>query len=231
MNDDFQPLVMIVEDEPDIASVLVAYFERDGFRTIAARDGETALTHLDMLKPDIIILDVKLPKKDGIETLREINQRGNTPVIMATAMGEDLDKLLALKMGADDYVVKPFNPMEIVARARAVLRRGRGSAVSVARAGAIEIDQESHSAFVVKDGSRGSLDLTLTEFRILTHMVRAPRRVFSRSELLDACLGDSDAVERTVDSHISHLRKKLCAFGVGDYFTGVRGVGYRLLSE
>lgn len=229
MTEDFQPLAMIVEDEPDIASVLVAYFERDGFRTITARDGEMALTHLDMLKPDIVILDVKLPKKDGIETLGEINRRGNTPVIMATAMGEDLDKLLALKMGADDYVVKPFNPMEIVARARAILRRGKAAAASVARAGMIEVDPESHCAYVVGDGSRKLLDLTLTEFRILTHMVRAPRRVFSRSELLDACLGEGDAVERTVDSHIGHLRKKLAAFGADDYFSGVRGVGYRML--
>lgn len=231
MSEDFQPLAMIVEDEPDIASVLVAYFERDGFRTVSARDGETALVHLDMLKPDIVILDVKLPKKDGFETLSEINQRGNTPVIMATAMGEDLDKLLALKMGADDYVVKPFNPMEIVARARAVLRRGRAASATVVKAGAIEVDPESHSAFVVTPTERQPLDLTLTEFRILSFMVRAPRRVFSRSELLDACLGESDAVERTVDSHMSHLRKKLSAFGIGDYFISVRGVGYRLLSE
>ncbi|MEJ8562948.1 response regulator [Yoonia sp. GPGPB17] len=231
MTVDVQPLAMIVEDEPDIASVLVAYFERDGFRTISARDGETALTHLDMLKPDIIILDVKLPKKDGIETLREINQRGDTPVIMATAMGEDLDKLLALKMGADDYVVKPFNPLEIVARARAILRRGLKSARHIAKAGAVEIDLESHSAFVTDGTRRQALDLTLTEFRLLNHMVRSPRRVFSRSELLDACLGESDAVERTVDSHISHLRKKLSALGIDGYFAGVRGVGYRLLSE
>lgn len=230
MTEDYQPLAMIVEDEPDIASVLVAYFERDGFRTISARDGETALTHLDMLKPDIVILDVKLPKKDGIETLREINQRGNTPVIMATAMGEDLDKLLALKMGADDYVVKPFNPMEIVARARAILRRGRAAASSVVRAGAIEVDLDGHCAYITRDGSRHILDLTLTEFRILSHMLRAPRRVFSRAELLDGCLGESDAVERTVDSHISHLRKKLTALSVDDYFVGVRGVGYRLMS-
>ena len=231
MTVDVQPLAMIVEDEPDIASVLVAYFERDGFRTISARDGETALTHLDMLKPDIIILDVKLPKKDGSETLRESNQRGDTPVIMATAMGEDLDKLLALKMGADDYVVKPFNPLEIVARARAILRRGLKSARHIAKAGAVEIALERHSAFVTDGTRRQALDLTLPEFRLLKHMVRSPRRVFSRSELLDACLGESDAVERTVDSHISHLRKKLSALGIDGYFAGVRGVGYRLLSE
>ncbi|WP_370229592.1 response regulator [Cognatishimia sp.] len=231
MTDDFQPLVMIVEDEPDIASVLVAYFERDGFRTVAARDGETALAQLDMLRPDIVILDVKLPKKDGIEILKEINQRGTTPVIMATALGEDLDKLLALRLGADDYVVKPFNPMEIVARARAVLRRSQGKSETKLQAGLVEIDQDSHSAFVVQGENRRSLDLTLTEFRLLAHMVRAPRRVFSRSDLLDACLADSDAVERTIDSHVSHLRKKLAAMGAEDHICSVRGVGYRLLPQ
>ena len=231
MTEDFQPFVMVVEDEPDIASVLVAYFERDGFRTVTARDGETALVHLEMLRPDIVILDVKLPKKDGIETLRDIQQRGSTPVIMATAMGEDLDKLVALKMGADDYVVKPFNPLEIVARARAILRRGRAATGAVLRAGVIEIDPDSHAAWVVQDGTKQALDLTLTEFRLLSHMARAPRRVFSRAELLDACLGDSDAVERTIDSHVSHLRKKLNALGAASCCAGVRGVGYRLLSE
>lgn len=231
MAEDYQPLVLIVEDEPDISSVLVAYFERDGFRTVTAGDGELALVHLDMLRPDIVILDVKLPKKDGIETLAEINRRGATPVIMATAMGEDLDKLLALKMGADDYVVKPFNPMEIVARARAVLRRGRAPGSARLRAGAVEIDTETHAAFVVCDDSRKTLDLTLTEFRILAHMARTPRKAFSRLELLDACLGDSDAAERTVDSHISHLRKKLSKAGAAGYCSGVRGVGYRLVSE
>lgn len=231
MADDFQPLVMVVEDEPDIASVMVAYFERDGFRTITARDGDSALTQLDMLRPDIVILDVKLPKKDGIEVLKEINQRGTTPVIMATALGEDLDKLLALKMGADDYVVKPFNPMEIVARARAVLRRSRNAASAKLQAGMVEVDQDSHSAYVVDGDARQPLDLTLTEFRLLAHMVRAPRRVFSRADLLDACLGDSDAVERTIDSHVSHLRKKLASAGAEDHICSVRGVGYRLLAQ
>ena len=229
MTEDFKPLVMIVEDEPDISSVLVRYFERDGFRTIAARDGETAIQNLNLLKPDIVILDIKLPKKDGFETLAEINRLGATPVIMATSMAEDLDKLLALKMGADDYVVKPFNPLEIVARARAVLRRGRAAAQPVKRVGEIEVDTESHSASVVIEGARSVLDLTLTEFRILSHMLDAPRRAFSRSELLDACLADSDAVDRTLDSHISHLRKKLAKAGAQGYFEGVRGVGYRLV--
>ena len=116
-------LILIVEDEPEIAEILDAYLSRDGFRTVRAGDGVTALQHHRMLRPDLVVLDVKLPKADGFEVLAEIRRRGDTPVIMATALAEDLDKLSALRIGADDYVVKPFNPLELVARARAVLRR------------------------------------------------------------------------------------------------------------
>ncbi len=225
---DYQPLVLIVEDEPDIATMLRTYFERDGFRTVMATDGDTALTHADMLSPDIIILDVGLPKKDGFDVLKEITQKMSTPVIMATSMAEDLDKLLALRIGADDYVVKPFNPLEVVARARAVLKRGRITEVKMLRFGLLELDMEGHLARIEGPDGTHRLELTLTEFRLLSHMIRFPSRVFSRLELLDACLSESDAVERTVDSHISNLRRKLSNLGVEGHFAGVRGVGYRL---
>lgn len=226
-------LILIAEDEVEIAVILTSYLEREGFRTVTAADGETALNHHLMLKPDLLLLDVQMPKRDGFSVLTEIRRRGNTPVIMATARAEDLDKLFALRIGADDYVVKPFNPMEVVARVKAVLRRTSGnlSEPTVIRVGAIEIDTVSFLVRVIAADTTQRLDLTLTEYRILEHMARAPRRVFSRAELVDACMPDSDALERTVDSHVSNLRRKLEAAGAVAHYTVVRGVGYRLLAE
>jgi two-component system response regulator AdeR len=223
-------LILIVEDEPEIAEILEAYFVREGYRTVRAADGETALQHHRMLKPDLVVLDVRLPKRDGVQVLADIRRSADTPVIMASALGDDLDKLTALRLGADDYVVKPFNPVEIVARARAVIRRasGRGAARLV-RVGAVEIDPSAHVARVLGVEETAPLDLTLTEFRLLAHMAPEPTRVFTRAELLDACLpNETDAMERTVDSHVSKLRKKLEAAGVAGWLDGVRGVGYRL---
>jgi two-component system response regulator AdeR len=220
---------MIVEDEPEIVDILERYFEREGFRTVSAADGETGLAHHQRLKPDLIVLDVKLPRQDGFEVLAAIRRRDDTPVIMVTALAEDLDKLQALRIGADDYVVKPFNPLEVVARAKAVLRRAAGGRNDrILRVGALAVDPAAHAASV--EGVSGSkpLDLTRTEFRILAHLARSPNRVFERSELVDACLPEGEAMERTVDSHVSNLRRKLAAAGAGNLLSGVRGVGYRL---
>ena len=226
-------LILVAEDEPEIAAILTAYLERDGFRTVCAADGETALMHHQLLRPDLVLLDVQMPKRDGFAVLAEVRRRGNTPVIMATARAEDLDKLSALHVGADDYVVKPFNPMEVVARVKAVLRRTNGAmgGPTVLRVNRIAIDTACYSACVENDDGDARLDLTLTEFRILEHMARAPRWVFSRADLVDACMPESDALERTVDSHVSNLRRKLDAAGAPGYFTVVRGVGYRLLGK
>lgn len=226
------PLILIVEDEPDIATIIAGYLEREGFRTVRAGDGEIALQHHLSLKPDLVLLDVNIPKKDGFAVLAEIRRRGETPVIFVTALAEDIDKLTALRIGADDYVVKPFNPAEVVARTKAVLRRfGAGERISVMRYGKVELDLESHAAYLVTEKGRASVTLTLSEFRILAHMIRAPARAFTRSDLLDVCMPDSDALERTVDSHISNLRKKLESGGSGPILAGVRGVGYRLAGD
>ena len=225
-------LILIVEDEPQIADILAAYFAREGYRTVTAGDGDLALQHHQMLSPDLVVLDVKLPRRDGFDVLAALRARGSTPVIMASAMGEDLDKLSALRIGADDYVVKPFNPVEVVARAKAVLRRtqGGGTAAALLRVAGLTVDMNAHSASLqAGDGPAQALNLTLTEFRMLSFMARSPNKAFSRAELLDACLPpDGEAIERTVDSHVSKLRKKLEAAGGHDWLDGVRGVGYRL---
>ena len=141
-------LILIVEDEPAIASILEAYLIRDGFRTVSASDGEIALRHHSMLSPDLILLDVKMPKYDGFEVLARIRRDSNIPVIMVSALAEDLDRLSGLRLGADDYVIKPFNPQEVVARVNAVLRRTRNNAANVAiRFENILVDFDAHAAF------------------------------------------------------------------------------------
>lgn len=222
-------LVLLIEDDPEIVRILQAYFERDGFRTIAAGDAETGLAHHQRLRPDLVVLDIKLPRMDGYDVLAAIRRVADTPVIMVTALAEDLDKLQALRLGADDYVLKPFNPLEVVARARAILRRSQGHQnPAVTRIGPLTIEADAHVATV--DSGRGAqvLALTRTEFRLLSHMARAPNRVFDRGELVDACLPEGEALNRTVDSHVSNLRRKLARAGAEGLLSGVRGVGYRL---
>lgn len=222
-------LILIAEDENEIAEVISAYLVREGFRTVRAADGVVALELQPLLKPDLILLDVTMPRKDGWEVLNEVRRRGMTPVIMITALDQDIDKLQALRAGADDYVVKPFNPVEVVARVKAVLRRaGNGENATVLRVQGLEIDLQAHTAACINGDLSVHLNLTLTEYRLLVHLARNPNRVYARSELIDACLPGGDALERTVDSHLSKLRKKLEDAGAPNLVVNVRGVGYRL---
>lgn len=226
------PLVLVVEDEPGIANILAAYLERDGLRSRLAQDGLEAVQLFRQLRPDLVLLDIHLPGMDGIDVLRAIRDDGQTPVIMVTALADDVDKLLALRLGADDYVVKPFNPPEVVARIRAVLRRTHAapsSAPAPLRVGPIEIDTEAHSAAVYgEDGRAIALALTLTEFRLLACLAAQPRRCFSRAHLIEHCLPESEALERVIDSHLSKLRRKLQLAGQDGLIETVRGIGYRL---
>ncbi|NFV81418.1 response regulator [Magnetospirillum aberrantis] len=227
-----QPLVLIAEDEPEIADILSAYLQRNGLRSVHAADGRRALDLHLSLKPDLIVLDVQMPQVDGWQVLAAVRHRGDTPVIMLTALDQDMDKLMGLRIGADDYVVKPFNPAEVVARIQAVLRRARpGGGQPVPRfirLGRLQADLENHEIAVQDEDRSLPLLLTLTEFKLLVHLMRAPRRVFGREELLVACLPEGEALERTVDSHVSKLRKKLEAVGLEGVPASVRGVGYRL---
>lgn len=226
-----QALILIAEDEPEIADILSAYLKRSGFQTAHARDGRRALELHQSLKPDLVLLDVLMPNLDGWMVLAEIRHRGTTPVIMLTAQDQDMDKLMGLRIGADDYIVKPFNPAEVVARTQAVLRRsldhGYATRTSVLRVNAFEIDIDSHEVSVQIGAQKHRLNLTITEFRLLAQLAKAPKRVFSRAELLALCSPESDSLERTVDSHISKLRRKIEDLGLQGVPASIRGVGYR----
>jgi len=220
----------VVEDEPEISEIIVSYLEGAGFRTIQAADGVSAYTLFRQLSPDLILLDIKMPKRDGVDVLRDIRKVSNTPIIMLTAMAEDIEKISALRLGADDYILKPFNTLEVVERVKAVLRRTNGSDNNeyLIRVGMLDIDSSAHAVFVCEGEDKKILPLTHTEFSLIAHMSAAPRRAYSRSELIDSCLPEGEALERTIDSHVSNARRKLETAGVKGFLQTVRGVGYRL---
>ena len=229
------PLILVIEDDKDIVEILAAYLTKAGMKVASAGDGEDGLAKARQLRPDLVLLDVQLPLRDGWQVLAELRLRRMPPVIMLTAMDKDMDKLLGLRVGADDYVVKPFNPDEVVARVQAVLRRSTAGTdagpAPVVRVDEFEIDTESHEVSIRAGRKRHVLSLTLTEFRLLHALAQSPRKVFTRQELLLGCLPEGDTQTRTVDSHVSKLRKKLEAVGVSDVPGGVRGVGYRFRGE
>lgn len=222
--------ILIVEDERDIADVLVAYVERAGFETARAASVADAIRIQAQFQPDLILLDMILPGGNGIDVLTAVRRRFDTPVIMVTGQSDDVTKLSSLRIGADDYVTKPFNPAEVVERIHTVLRRVQG--LSQRRSlsiGPLAIDLDARIVLCRgNDGNPARLPLTPTEFEILAHMARWPRRAFSRAELLEAVAPDSDAFDRVIDSHVSKLRQKLTAAGCPDMIEPVRGVGYRL---
>lgn len=215
-------LVLVVEDEPQIADTLERYLRANGFRTERAGDGERALELWRRARPDLILLDLMLPKVDGLEVLKRIRQEDRTPIIVLTAKAEEVDRLLGLELGADDYVVKPFSPREVVARVKAVLRRAQGLVrlPSHVQVGPLQVDLE---AFRVRCHGR---DLALTPFQVRLLYLLASRagKALTREELL---LGlGTEADERTVDAHVKNLRTRLgpCATMVET----IRGYGYRL---
>lgn len=221
--------ILIIEDDTDAADVLSAYLRRENYEVSVAGDGLSGLDMSQQLRPDLILLDVMLPGLNGTEVLAAIRRKSTTPVIMVTAMGDAPDKIGALRYGADDYVVKPYNPGEVVARVQAVLRRVfQEPEIQLLRWQTLEVDTLMMTAGVRgSNGKLGLIDLTPTEFSILTVLMGAPVRPFSRQDLLERCLPESDALERAVDTHIYNLRKKLEAAGISDVLVNVRGTGYR----
>ncbi|EOQ69739.1 efflux system response regulator transcription factor AdeR [Acinetobacter sp. P1(2023)] len=223
--------ILVVEDEYDIGDIIEQYLKREGMRVIRAMNGKQAIEIHASQPIDLILLDIKLPELNGWEVLSKIRQKAQTPVIMLTALDQDIDKVMALRIGADDFVVKPFNPNEVVARVQAVLRRthqNKQTANKNLHYKNIEINTEIHSVYINQIDRKILLNLTLTEYKILLLMINQPHRVFTRGELMNQCLPDSDALERTVDSHVSKLRKKLEEYGLEHMLINVRGVGYRL---
>ena len=223
--------ILVVDDEPQIARLAQDYLARDGFRVVVAGDGKTALAQARHEQPDLVVLDLNLPGMDGLEVCRALRRSSDVPVIMLTARAEETDRLIGLELGADDYIVKPFSPRELVARVRAVLRRARGAVREPAliRAGNLEIDVEGHS--VRRDGEE--VGLTRSEFNLLAILAQNPGQVFSREQLLDRIHGVAyDGFDRSVDSHIKNLRRKLEADPLSpQYVVTVYGVGYKFAGE
>ncbi|HEX7895002.1 MAG TPA: response regulator [Terriglobales bacterium] len=222
--------VLLIEDDAVSASTLEAYLRRDGFDVAIAEDGKRGIEMHSQWKPSLVLLDVMLPKLSGTEVLSAIRRAGDTPVIMVTAIGDEPDKIGALRYGADDYIVKPYNPKEVVARVVAVLRRigARTEPIDHLREGSLTVNLQTYTAHV-HDPKHGNtqLDLTPTEFNLLSTLLKTPFKAFTRSELLETCLPESAALERVVDAHIHNLRRKLEAHGIVGVLVTVRSVGYR----
>ena len=222
--------VLIVEDDPNVVELSRLYLERDGYRVLSANDGVKGLELARDEQHDLIVLDLMLPRMDGMEVCRTLRGESSVPIVMLTALVEEDDRLAGLDMGADDYVTKPFSPRELAARVRAVLRRAARdqseAGPQVFSAGSIHIDLRRRSASV--DDSE--IKFTPTEFRLLALLVREPGRTFSRNQIIDRVFGyDFDGFDRTVDAHVSSLRRKMnAAPGGAKYIQTVYGSGYRL---
>ena len=220
--------ILLVEDEKSIRSAVAAYLEREGYWVTPAEDGQIALDEFAKHKFDVIVLDLMLPKVSGEQVCREIRNVSDVPIIMLTAKGEEEDRIAGLELGADDYLVKPFSPRELVARVRALLRRAHVDSEPQRDRlvfGDLEVDVTGHKAFL----HGNELELTASEFKLLTTLARYPGRVYSRMELVEKVLGyDFEGYERTIDSHVKNLRAKLEDDPRDPtYIYTVHGVGYR----
>jgi two-component system alkaline phosphatase synthesis response regulator PhoP len=222
------PKILFVDDEPKIVRLGCDYLEKAGFAVDSAADGTQALAAIRSGSPDLIVLDLGLPDQDGLDITRQIRKDSNVPIIMLTARGEESDKLVGLELGADDYMVKPFSPKELVARVRAVLRRAELNTTNkdVLRAGDLMLDLPRMRAEVAGH----PIGLTATEFQLLAALARQPGRILTRSQLLDAVHGVAfESYERAIDTHIKNLRHKLEPNPRDPrYILTVYGVGYKL---
>jgi DNA-binding response OmpR family regulator len=224
--------ILIVDDEPELRTMLREYLTREGFDVAEAISGNEALDMVERTRPDLILLDVGLPDIDGFEVLRTLRAGSDTPVIMVTARDEEIDRVVGLSVGADDYVSKPFSPRELVARIQAVLRRGstgaRETDDTMAFVG-LTIDEASRE--VTSNGE--PVELSALEFDLLVALAQGPNRVFTRQQLLERVWGwDYFGVERVVDVHVGNIRKAI-GDDAGDptYIATVRGIGYKFIGE
>jgi DNA-binding response OmpR family regulator len=225
--------ILIVDDEPKIVQIARDYLERAGFAVLAAHDGKFALAVARAEKPDLIVLDLGLPQRDGLDVTRALRKESNVPIIMLTARGEETDKLVGLEIGADDYIVKPFSPKELVARVRAVLRRFDASRASAGaetiRAADVSLDVPKMRATIAGK----TIDLTPTEFQLLATLAREPGRIFTRAQLLDAVRGVAfESYERAIDAHVKNIRRKIEPNPREPrYLLSVYGIGYKFADQ
>jgi DNA-binding response OmpR family regulator len=231
--------ILVVDDEPEIVEIVEHYLADDGYQVCHAFDGAEGVRAFDREGPDLVILDLKMPVMNGVETFREIRVRSSVPIIMLTSRSEEVDRVVGLELGADDYITKPFSPREVVARVKAVLRRSSGTPAAAAagaagpaaddpitRIGELEIDAREHEVRL-----RGApVQLTPTEFRILETLVANPGRTFTRAQLLDLVRGDDlEIFDRTLDRHIANVRHKIEDDAANPRFIKtVFGVGYKM---
>jgi len=226
--------ILVVDDEPQIVSILKAYLEKSGFDVVTAEDGLVALAVFRKEKPEFMILDLNLPGMDGLDVCRTVRRESDIPILMLTARVEETDKLIGLEIGADDYVIKPFSPKEVVARVRTILRRSPASETEkkaedisrIIQVGDLSIDLDQHRV----SRSAAKIELTPTEFEILLVLARQPKRVFSRLQIMEQAQGDAfEGYERTIDAHIKNIRIKLEPNPKKPiYIHTVFGVGYKL---
>lgn len=216
--------ILIIEDETTLAEVLQDYLTHHQFSCRTVSDGGVAMDIFVDFKPDLVVLDLMLPNKDGLTLCKEIRQHHDTPIIMTTARVEEIDRLLGLELGADDYICKPYSPREVVARVKAVLRRSATGSLASATS-FLSLDADALDARI----NGVPLELTVVEFRLLEAMANEPRRIFNRDQLMDRIYTDQRVVsDRTIDSHITKLRKKIAAAGDGvDLIRSVYGAGYK----
>ena len=223
--------ILVVDDEPKIVTLARDYLERAGFRVLTAGDGSSVLATARSAKPDLIVLDLALPGMDGLDVTRALRKESEIPIIMLTARADETDRLIGLELGADDYIVKPFSPKELVARVRAVLRRWDGARVGTeaVRVGDLVLDVPRMQASI---GDR-AVTLTPTEFQLLVVMARQPGRIFTRGQLLESVHGvDVESYERAIDSHIKNIRRKIEPDPRRPrYILAVHGIGYKFAEE
>lgn len=219
--------VVVVEDEAEIRQLLVDYLQQAGYQTVDFERGDNALTYLRQHSVDVVLLDVMLPGTDGLEVCRQLREFSYVPIIFITARHDEIDRIAGLRLGADDYVVKPFSPREVVARVAAHVRRGEWQTVAKpSEQQGLSINSENYTATF----NGQVLELTPVEMRLLATLHQQPGRVFSRDELINAAYEDYRVVsDRTVDSHIKNLRHKLQQAGASELIQAVYGVGYRFL--
>lgn len=221
--------ILVVDDDPNIRDVVCFALDKAGMTTTSARDGDEALRIAEAQGPDLIVLDINMPEMDGLDVCRSLRRTSDVPILFLSSRDDEIDRVLGLELGADDYVTKPFSPRELVARINAILKRARSAGTpepeAIVRHGPLVIDPAEHRA----SWEDAEIQLTATEFQMLLALARQPRRVFTRDDLMRAVYAPGIHVsDRTLDSHMRHVRAKLAAAGATGLIETVHGVGFRM---